>query len=48
MMQNIMARWILRAIGYPPKSRASQASCTGFQIESPVRTCTQTQRITAV
>ena len=33
MMQNIMARWIWRAIGYPPKSRASQASCTGFQIE---------------
>jgi hypothetical protein len=38
MMQNIMAKWILRASGYPPKSRASQASCTGFQIESPMRT----------
>jgi hypothetical protein len=37
MMQNIMARWILRAGGYPPKSRASQASCSSFQVESPIR-----------
>ena len=34
MMQNIMAKWILRAIGYPPKSPESQASRSGFQIES--------------
>ena len=38
MMQSIMAGWIWRAIGYPPKSRPSQASYTGFQIESPMRT----------
>jgi len=35
MMQNVTAKWILRASGYPPES---QADCSGFHVESPMRT----------